>query len=650
MPTNTPTNKFYVTTPIYYVNAKPHIGHLYSTLLADVITRWNKLKGKETFFLTGLDEHGQKVHQAAKEAGMHPQQFVDQMVPKFTKVWERYRIEYDKFIRTTDNEHKKAVTKLIQKLINKGKIYKSTYSGFYCTPCETFVTPQEKKKNKKGEKEVLCPSCQRKTKEISEESYFFRLSEYQQDLLKFYTENPNFIQPKSRLNEVISFVKSGLKDLSFSRQSVSWGIPFPEDPTHTVYVWGDALTNYISAVGYSNNQEIFNKWWPADLHILAKDILRFHAVYWPAMLMAADLPLPRRELVHGYVIMDEKKMSKSIGNVVDPQMLADLYGTDQVRYYLARTIPTTQDGSFSLGELEECIKSDLANNLGNLLSRCVTLAIKNNLKTVSLKQSLDSLDTDCKNLIETLNAQLVVIKNNMDQQLIHIAVSEICKLLSEANALFHKTQPWKLAKENSERFNLVTWCVLKILYACGHLLWPVMPTKMEGLMAVIGHTIKLDTSVIDKLSCNEVTFLLNPLSESLFPKPEESSKKYLTNQDKTVKQDQQSENEFINIEDFFKVKMVIGKIIKAEKLEKSKKLLKLEVDLGPHGIRQVVSGIAEYYTPEEVLGKSAAFVINLKPRKIMGIESQAMIMCTKDSDGLCILSPSKKTDPGSPVS
>ncbi|MCK4499876.1 methionine--tRNA ligase, partial [Candidatus Babeliales bacterium] len=375
-------NKFYVTTPIYYVNANPHLGTLYSTLLADISARWNKILGKEVFFLTGLDEHGQKVGEAAEKAGKSPQEFVDAMVPKFKDVWNRYDFQFDHFVRTTDASHKAAVVALIEKLKEKGDIYKSSYVGYYCTPCETFIAPHLVDKDKPE-----CPSCGRGVHEVEEESYFFRLSAYQDRLIEFYKNNPDFAVPKERLNEVISFVESGLKDLSISRKSVKWGIPFPGDAEHTVYVWGDALTNYISAIGFGSddNQKnaFFEKWWPADLHIMAKDIFRFHAVYWPAMLMSVGLALPKRELVHGYLLMDGLKMSKSLGNVIDPVMLADWYGHEQVRYYLARHMAVTQDGSITLKEIENCINADLANNLGNLLNRMITLATRNDIKTVT---------------------------------------------------------------------------------------------------------------------------------------------------------------------------------------------------------------------------------------------------------------------------
>lgn len=650
------SSKFYVTTPIYYVNAKPHLGHLYTTLLADISARWNKLKGKQVYFLTGLDEHGQKVAAAAESAGMTPQAFVDSMVSKFKDVWALYGFDYSKFIRTSDPEHKKAVTKLVELLLKKDQIYKSEYTGFYCQPCETFINPQEVKESEK-DGQVLCSSCGRETKQISEESYFFRLSNYQDRLLEFYAQNPNWIEPKERLNEVLSFVKSGLKDLSFSRKSVSWGIPFPGDSSHTVYVWGDALTNYISAIGYGQNQDEFDLFWPADLHILGKDILRFHAVYWPAILMAAGLELPRRELVHGYIIMDNKKMSKSIGNVVDPSSLADWYGVEQVRYYLARNIPTTQDSQFALSDLEECVRADLANNLGNLLSRTITLA-KNNGVDFLEGIALSELNPEFADLLKTMSIELEDFRLNMDQGLFHIAISCIFKQLSNANVIFQKFQPWKLAKADSELFRQIIWTVLYVLKTCATLLWPVIPTKAEILLKTIGQEFCLNKNLVDQniKLFEKISFELSDLQEPLFGRPVEHSKVDVQPAKQVsvveeIKLSQSHEAELIDISDLIKVKMVVGKIVEAEALSGSDKILKLKVDLGDFGLRQVLSGIAKHYQPINLINKSVIFVVNLKPRKILGLESQAMALCAVTKSGeLELVVPEKGSVPGTQIS
>lgn len=650
--TTVQSNKFYVTTPIYYVNAKPHIGHLYSTLLADIMARWNRLQGKEVCFVTGLDEHGQKIATAAEAAGIAPQAFVDSMVSKFNDVWSRFNIEYNNFIRTTDTEHKAAVQSLIQTLLDRGHIYKSSYVGAYCTPCETFVNPQEARAADVASAEILCLNCGRATKEIAEESYFFKLASFQEKLLEFYAANPNFIQPKERLNEVVSFVRSGLRDLSFSRKSVKWGIPFPGDSEHTVYVWGDALTNYISAIGYNQNAAEFLRLWPADLHIMAKDIVRFHAVYWPAILMATGLALPKRMLVHGYILQDAKKMSKSIGNVIDPMQLADWYGTESVRYYFARTIPTTQDGSFALSELEECARADLANNLGNLLSRTVALALKNNLQQVQNFMSSE-FDVDCESLLKNLMQECKKIVELMEQNLIHLALAEICKQLSLGNALFHKLEPWKLAKINPLKFEQVIWTELCLLKVCATLLWPVIPNKAKELLTSIGVTLDFNQNILAVI-CDFQTqqFKLVALPSALFEKPIEHSKLLAENNVSTEVEPVAATEGFANFDDLLKIKMAIGKIVSAEAVEKSDKLLKLVVDFGQKiGTRQVISGIAQHYKPEETIGHSAAFVINLQPRKIMGLESQAMILCAGNNDKtqLAFLSPEKSINVGAEI-
>jgi methionyl-tRNA synthetase len=512
-------NKFYVTTPIYYVNSKPHLGTLYSTLIADVAARWNKLLGKEVFFMTGLDEHGQKIGEAAEKKGMKPQDFVDSMVAPFKDMWERYELDFNHFIRTTDESHKEAVTFLIKKLIDKGDIYKSSYTGFYCTPCETFVPDAAVGKDK-----PVCPTCNRDVVEVSEESYFFRLSAYEDQILEFYENNPKFLVPKERINEVVSFVKSGLNDLSISRKSVSWGIPFPGDEEHTVYVWGDALTNYISGIGYgksdADSQKEFEKWWPADLHVMAKDIVRFHAVYWPAFLIAADLPLPKRMLVHGYLLMGGEKMSKSKGNVLDPADLADWYGVEPVRYHLMRHTTISQDGHVSLEEIERSINADLSNNLGNLLNRTVALALKNDLKVVPPAQTLEADSARMKELCEEAFRDYW---DNMNHYQYHVALADLWKFISEVNAFVHSQEPWKLAKENKELFGEVMSVVCHCLKTIGILLWPIMPKKMEKLLGSIGIDFKIyDHDFIEEMRKNNwnCTFKLTALDEPLFPRLE----------------------------------------------------------------------------------------------------------------------------------
>lgn len=638
-------NKFYVTTPIYYVNSKPHLGTLYSTLLADIFARWNKVMGKNVFFLTGTDEHGQKLQEAADKAGIQPKQFVDSVVPEFKKTWASYEIEYNKFIRTTDEEHKTAVKYFIEKLQEQGDIYKSSYTGMYCVPCETFVTINtETPKDVNGNH--VCPSCQRGLKEVSEESYFFRLSAYQDQLLKFYEENPNFIVPKERLQEVISFVKSGLKDLSISRKNVTWGIPFPGDPSHTVYVWGDALTNYISAIGYGQtdikSEENFKFWWPADVQVMAKDIVRFHAVYWPAFLMALNLPLPKKLLVHGFILMGDYKMSKSRGNIIDPDNLANWYGIEQVRYYLARHISVAQDSQFDLKDLENYITADLANGVGNLLSRTLTLALNNNFSTVKAPPTLEPRSAAVKEKSEEAFRVYWEEMNNLHP---HIALAELWKFVAHVNAYFHTMQPWVLAKQNRELFEEVIYTACQSMYEIAILLWPVMPKKMEELLKHLGHDFNVANAYEKELRENKwnKTFNLHAVTEPLFVRPESHVEQVLQDSKTEPKAESKSSEtkspekplvtEIINIIDFAKVQLLVGTVKTCQPVSGSDKLLKLEVDLGPHGLRQILSGVAPYFKPEELEGKQGIFVANLAPRKMLGQESQGMMLFAKDEVG-----------------
>jgi methionyl-tRNA synthetase len=623
-------NKFYVTTPIYYVNSKPHLGTLYSTLIADVVARWNKLLGKEVFFLTGTDEHGQKLEEAAKISGKAPKEFVDSIVPAFKDSWKKFELDYDKFIRTTDKEHIKAVEALLNKLYENDDIYKSTYSGWYCVPCETYVTTNSDTP-KDNEGNYLCSSCNRNLKELEEESYFFRLSAYEDQLLEFYEKNPDFIVPKEKLNEVVSFVKSGLKDLSISRKNIKWGIPLPWDKNHTAYVWSDALTNYISAIGYGaqdkKDKEQFEKWWPANLHVMAKDIVRFHAVYWPAFLMAANLSLPKKLLVHGYILTDGSKMSKSLGNAADPNQLSDWYGVEQVRYYLLRQMPINQDGHFNLKDLEGRIASDLANNLGNLLNRTVTLAVNNGLNKVKAPQACEPKTCALK---EKLEEMFRSFWDEMNHCHFHIALSNLWKFISEINAFFHDQKPWVLAKENKELFEEVIYAVCHSLYSIGILLWPVMPEKSKELLSSIGHEFDIKNNYEKDLRENiwNKNFELKKTQEPLFVRPESRALELNVEEKKEV-----IKTDFITIDDLIKVKLIVGEILECEPVEGSEKLYKLSVDMGKLGKRQVLAGVAPFFKPEELIGKQGVYVENLKPRKMMGLESQGMMLFAKDDKG-----------------
>ncbi len=626
--------KFYVTTPIYYVTAKPHLGSLYSTLLADVAARWHRLSGEKIFFLTGTDEHGQKIAQAADKVGKKPQEFVDSFIDAYKDIWHKYDIAYTYFMRTTDQAHIKAVQEWIRALIKTGDIYKSYYSGFYCTPCETYVT-------KRDETVVVCESCGRETIEIAEESYFFRLSAYQDRLLAFYAEHPDFIVPKERSHEVVSFVQSGLRDLSISRTTVAWGIPFPDDEQHVVYVWADALNNYITALGYAqeSKKEEFAYWWPADLQVMGKDIVRFHAVYWPAFLMASQLPLPKHLLVHGWLQVNKQKMSKSLGNAVDPQALLDAYGADAIRYYLIRFMAITQDAEFSTDDLEQRVSSDLANDLGNLLQRVVTLAQRRELYEVVSPQNWGAHEIDLRDAFWTT---LEKYSLDMDEGYSYRALGHLWGYIHQVNAYFHAAEPWKITDE--ERFKEVISASCHSLYAIGILLHPVMPHAMEKLLASLGMKVTFgEHNFLEELDDNpwNKTFMLHPLKEPLFKKYESKPA-----QVEEASEGAQAAFPEIAIEDFAEVVLLVGTIEESEEVPGSDKLLKLQVNFGPYGMRQVLSGIKKYYSAAAVRGVQAVFVVNLKPRKMMGLESQGMVLTVTDAQDVLKLVTVAQVPPG----
>jgi methionyl-tRNA synthetase len=622
--------KFYITTPIYYPNAKPHIGTLYTTILADVFARWQKLMRAEVFFLTGTDEHGQKIQEAASAQNVQPKAFVDSIIPAFKQAWKRYEIDYNKFIRTTDHEHEKCVQSVFSRLLKQGDIYKSTYTGFYCLGCEAFVSlTGDALKDESGA--YVCLVHKKPLQEKSEEGYFFRLSAYQEALLKFYEEHPDFITPKERLQEVISFVKSGLKDLSISRKRVSWGIPFPGDESYTIYVWADALMNYLSGVGYGqeNTQDdaFFSKMWPADVHLMAKDIVRFHAVHWPAFLMALDLPFPKKLVVHGYILMGDQKMSKSLGNTLDPEQLADWYGVEAVRYYLMRQMAITQDGRFDLKDLEERISADLANNLGNLLNRMLTLAANHGLQEVQTPSTLESSSAALK---EKCDETFRFYWEEMNKYSVHLALAQAWRFLSDINAYFHAQQPWTLANRNKELFAEVIASTCHSLYAIGLMAWPIMPKKMEELLAALGHKIDLTTDYERELRENvwNKKFVLSKPSGQLFNKPESHLEEVSVPQKIITPVVPE-----ITIDDVAKVQLVVGTILGCKPVEGSDKLYRLQVEFGKFGQRQILSGVAQQLKPEELVGKQGVFILNLKPRKMLGLESQGMMLFAQDDTG-----------------
>lgn len=628
---------FYVTTPIYYVTAKPHLGSLYSTVLADIAARWHRLQGYDTCLVTGTDEHGQKVAAAAAAAGKQPQVFIDEFIPAFRDTWKRYGIDVHHFIRTTDTAHKHAVTTWIQQLQRQGDIYQGQYAGFYCTPCETFVT--EKDHESSDGSAPKCGSCGRATSWMEERCYFFRLSAYQERLLAWYRENPQWIVPGERIQEVISFVEGGLKDLAISRSkaTVPWGIPFPGDESQVVYVWADALNNYLSAVGYGdpNQAAEFARWWPAQLQVLGKDIVRFHAVYWPAFLMAAGLALPERLLVHGWIKVGGEKMSKSLGNVIDPNNLADAYGVDPVRYVLAKAISVSHDSSFSIEDLEQRINADLADDLGNLVQRVVSFAVARKMTALHVP---DVFPAEEMLLLADVEALCQAASEEYDAYMYHRALAEIWKGIARVNAYVHAQEPWKLrGAEHDERVRMI---VVTAVHAMAHLaryIIPVMPERMAILSQRLG---------VNSESLGFARVYALQAGAPLFPKIEQKKAEEPMNPAET-KSTQQADASCITIDTFAQSDLRVGTITAVDIVPKSEKLYKLTVDAGELGVRTICSGVRAHFAPEDLLGKQGVFVANLAPRAMMGIPSQGMMLFVEDAIGrLQLVSPAASVPNG----
>jgi len=624
--------KYYITTPIYYPSGKLHIGHSYTTVAADAMARYKRLQGYDVMFLTGTDEHGQKIQRVAEKEGVSPKEYVDKIVDGIQKLWSLMKITHDKFIRTTDEEHVAAVQKIFKKLYDKGDIYKSEYEGWYCTPCESFWTETQLKDGK-------CPDCNRDVELTREESYFFRLSKYQNRLIQYYDENPDFIQPVSRKNEMINnFIRPGLDDLCVSRTSFKWGIPVSFDEKHVVYVWIDALSNYITALGYlSDNDEKFRQYWPADVHLVGKEIVRFHTIIWPAMLMALDLPLPKQVYGHGWLVLEGGKMSKSKGNVVDPVVLVEKYGLDAIRYFLLREVPFGSDGVFSNEALIQRINSDLANDLGNLVSR--TTAMISKYFGGTLPQNMEKADPD-DDLIRVVTETPAKVEALLDQLQFSTALQEIWKAVSRTNKYIDETTPWILAKDESNKPRLaqVLYNLAESIRVVSILIQPFMPETPPKIWEQLGIGENCrgweDAKEWGKYSG---TVPVKP-GEALFPRIDLA--KELAELEK-VNTPEKKKNvpeilPQILIDDFAKLDFRVAKVIACEKVEKSDKLLKLQLDIGIE-TRQVVSGIAKYYSPEEMVGKKVILIANLKPAKLMGIESQGMILAASDSDGKLVL-------------
>lgn len=658
--------KFYITTPIYYPSDKLHIGHSYCTVATDTMARYKRLRGYDVMFLTGTDEHGQKLERIADSQNTTPKAYIDNVVVGIKELWETLHISYDKFIRTTDDYHVATVQKIFKQLYDQGDIYKSSYEGHYCTPCESFFTETQLVDGK-------CPDCGRDVELLKEESYFFRLSKYQDRIIKHMEENENFLQPNTRQNEMINnFLKPGLEDLAVSRTSFTWGVPVEFDPGHIVYVWVDALSNYITALGYGQEDDSnFQKYWPADIHVVGKEIVRFHAIIWPAMLMALDLPLPKQIFGHGWLVINGGKMSKSVGNVVDPNVLVAKYGVDAIRYFLLREISFGQDGNFNNEALIQRINSDLANDLGNLVSRTVGMVEKYFGGTLPADRTATDFDAS---LEEMALATATKAEEKLDKMFFSDALNEIWNLVRRTNKYIDETQPWVLCKDESKKGELANalYHVAESVRIISIMIEPFMPTTPEK----IWKQYNMDASVLGWENAKVWGLLPDSFSvakgETLFPRID--MKKELAELEAAIKATQAAsianqgkeeakeepkaeekpaapaheEPEYpaeISIDDFCKVQLVVGEVIASEEVKKSKKLLRNIVKLGEEE-RVIFSGLKDWYTPETIVGKKVVVAYNLKPRKMMGEMSYGMILCADDGNGnVSLLSPEDKDMP-----
>ncbi len=604
---------FYVTTPIYYVNDIPHIGHSYTTIIADVVARYKRMRGFDVYFLTGTDEHGQKIERAAKKQGLKPIELADKVVERYKILWEKLKITYDDFIRTTEERHHAGVEKLLKKIWDKGDIYLGKYSGWYCTGCEAFY-PESQIVNGK------CPDLGHDVEFTEEESYFFKLSEYQQPLLELYEQNPDFIRPVSRRNEVISFVKDGLKDLSISRTSFRWGIPFPDNDKHIIYVWFDALTNYMSALGYGRKETIFQKYWPADVHLVGKDILRFHAVYWPAFLLSAGEPLPKTIFGHGWWLMEEAKMSKTAGNIVRPDPLIQDFGVDALRYFLMREMTFGLDGNYSDEALLDRYNGDLANDLGNLFSRLLTM-IENYCQGRIPDHGSESPDQE---LVRSAEKTWKDFISFFDDYNFSSGLAALMDFIGEINRYIVREEPWSVVKQQDgdKKVAPILYSAAEALRITALLAAPVMPETSQEIWTRLGIQEAIEQAALQEFQWGKLqSGNKTAKGDSLFPRMD---KDQYFKDIKKEKEETMQEN-LISIDEFMKVDLKVGEIISAEKVEGTTKLLKMMVDIGTEK-RQIVAGIAETYTPEMLIGKKSVFVANLKPAVVRGVESQGMLL------------------------
>lgn len=639
--------KYYMTTAIAYTSGKPHIGNTYEIVLADAIARYRRSQGYDVFFQTGTDEHGQKIELKAEEAGVTPKEYVDDVAGQVKEIWDLMNTSYDKFIRTTDEDHEKQVQKIFKKLYDQGDIYKDSYEGLYCTPCESFWTESQLVDGK-------CPDCGREVKPAKEEAYFFKMSKYADRLIEYINTHPEFIQPVSRKNEMMNnFLLPGLQDLCVSRTSFKWGIPVDFDDKHVVYVWLDALTNYITGIGYDadgEGTEQFKKNWPADLHLIGKDIIRFHTIYWPIFLMALDLPLPKQIFGHPWLLQGDGKMSKSKGNVLYADELVEFFGVDAVRYFVLHEMPFENDGVISWELLVERINSDLANTLGNLVNRTISMSNKYfggtvGNKNVTLSEEEAAIDADLKSVVENTP---IAVEKKMDDLRVADAITEIFNLFKRCNKYIDETMPWALAKEEEkkERLETVLYNLLESIKSGAKQLAPFMPETSEKILAQLG-----DGKVVEK---PEILFARLDLEEVMkkveerHPKqPEEAQEQEEASEEDVIDIEAKSE---ISFEDFGKMQFQVGEIIACEEVKKSKKLLCSQVKIGSQ-VKQIVSGIKKEYSAEEMVGKKVMVLVNLKPAKLAGVLSEGMLLCAEDAEGhLSLMTPEKNMPAGAEIS
>lgn len=628
---------FYITTPIYYPSAKLHIGHAYCTTIADSVARFHRLADEDVFFLTGSDEHGQKIQQKAEEQGITPIEYVNPIVAGFQNLWKLLNISNDDFIRTTEKRHEKVVQEVFRRIYAKGDIYKGAYTGLYCTPCESYWTEHQLDEN------GCCPDCHRPVQEVSEEAYFFKISKYADRLLKYIEENPDFIQPVSRRNEMINFINQGMEDLCISRTSFDWGIPVPIDDKHVIYVWFDALTNYLTPIGYLDDPEKFQKFWPANIHLVGKEIVRFHSIIWPCILMALDLPLPKQVFGHGWLVVDGTKMSKSIGNVVDPIGLIEEFGADAIRYFLLREINLGQDGNFSRDALIQRINSDLANDLGNLLHRTLNMVGKFQQGVVLAPEGCSEIDAS---MIEDAMTTVKTFADDMNNMKISHAIKAVWAFISRANKYIDETAPWALAKDESKKQELANtmYNLVEALRIISGLIYPYMPTtagKLWQQLNLPGTIEELRLTDIEKWGGTPVNMHIGQ-AQQLFPRIEvekveqpvkEAKNKAEKQKSKKDKQKESQPEGEISIDDFAKIQLRVAKVLEAEAVPKADKLLKLKIDLGDEQ-RELVSGIAKQYKPEELVGKNVIVVANLKAAKIRGVVSHGMVLAASAGNDL----------------